>query len=212
VTTRKSTTLLVIVAFFVMIPLQIASNEPLEVLKQFFQSKGFSSGDITLPHLGVKVTLEKNQFYKIEENVSDIPSRINEIRAIFGMKGPLPKRVRSFGWAGVVDVEYKGQRGYGYTVLVKKETNKFTHVYTHAHENGHFLWYIGQQNMIYEMFNEPGYIRSRISDNDEFAELCGWLAAKRAGFNIRKCTIQNTGKKDRRTIERIKKLVWNTDK
>ena len=210
--TRENAYLLLIVAAIVMIPLQIASKEPIEVLQHFFHSKGFLSGNITLPHLGVKVTLKKNQFYKLEENVADIPNRINEIRDIFGFKGPRPERVRSFGWAGVVNVEYKGQKGYGYIVLVKKRTNRFTHVYTHAHESGHFLWYVGKQDIIYEMFKNPDYIRARISGNDEFAELCGWLAAKRAGFNLQKCTIHNSQQQDRRTIERIKNLVLEADK
>jgi len=208
VKSMKNVYFLMIVAVIVLIPLKIYSIEPLEVLQQFFYSKGFSGGDITLPHLGITVKLKKNQFYILEENVTDIPRRIDEIREIFGFKGPLPEPARCCGWCGVVSVEYKGQEGYGYVVLVKKKINDFTHVYTHAHENGHFLWYIGKQDIIYQMFNNPDSICSQISNNDEFAELCGWLAAKRAGFDLRKCTIQNLQNQERRSIERIKKLVW----
>jgi hypothetical protein len=204
--------IIAIVAIAVMSPLNISSNEPLEVLQQFFHSRGFACGDIALPHLGITVKLEKNQFYIKEENVRDIPRRIKEIREIFGYKGPLPEPAPCCGWCGVVSVEYKGQEGYGYVVLVKKKINDFTHVYTHAHENGHFLWYIGKQDIIYQMFSNPGYICSQISNNDEFAELCGWLAAKRAGFDLRKCTIQNLQNRERKSIERIKKLIWKSAK
>ena len=199
--------LILVVSVTAAVPNEAAANEPLEVLKQYFHSKGFSSGVIVLPHLGVKVTLEKNQFYKKEENVADIPRRINEIRDIFGFKEPFSKPMRCCGWCGVVDVEYKGQKGYGYVVLVKKQINDFTHVYTHAHENGHFLWYIGKQDIIYKIFKNPSDIRSQISNSDEFAELCGWLAAKRAGFDLEKCTILVGENQDAKTIIRIKRLV-----
>jgi hypothetical protein len=185
---------------------QNTAQNPIMVLKQYFESRGFKTGTILLPYLNVRVKLENNCFYRKEEGAVDLNQRINEIRAGFGLR-PYTDTVRCCGWCGVVDSEYNGRKAYGYVVLIKKNLNPPTRIYTHAHENGHFLWYIGKQEKIYQKFKNPHNIRLKISTNDEFAELCGWFALKLAGYDLDKCTIQWHGKRESSDINKIKKLV-----
>jgi hypothetical protein len=185
----------------------ITSQNPIKVLKQYFESKGFKTGTIILPFLGVSVNLENSRFYLKEENIADVYKRINEIRAGFGLAVPYTNRVRCCGWCGVVNAEYNGQKAYGYVVLIKRNLNPPTRIYTHGHENGHFLWFIGKQEKIYQKFKDPHYIRLKITTNGEFAELCGWLAVKLAGYDLDTCTIQWSGTKESKDINKIKALV-----
>ena len=185
----------------------ISTQNPIKVLKHYFESRGFKTGTIIPPYLHLRVKLENNRFYIKEENVNDINHRIDEIHTGFGLPVLSTHHISCCGWSGVVDAEYNGQKGYGYVVLIKKHLNPPTNIYTHAHENGHFLWYIGKQEKIYRKFKHPDYVRLKISTNDEFAELCGWLAIKMAGYDPDQCNIQSRGKHDKKTINKIKELV-----
>jgi hypothetical protein len=185
----------------------ISAQPSSRLLEQYFESRGFKTGNIDLPFLGIRVNLECNRFYLKEEDVTDIQQRIAEIRAGFGLSVLSTHHVRCCGWCGVVDAEYNRQKAYGYVVLIKKNLNLPTRIYTHAHENGHFLWYIGKQEMILQKFKNSRYLRSKITSNDEFAELCGWLAVKLAGYDLDNCIIQGNEKRAAREINRIKSLV-----
>jgi hypothetical protein len=182
--------------------------EPIKILKNYFEKKGFKTGKIEIPGLGVDVVLKENQFYKKEGCAADVYARINEIRSDFGLSVPYPDFARGYGWCGVLYAEYSGKKAYGYVVLIKKNLNTATRIYTHAHENGHFLWYVGEQEKIYQKFRQPGYVKLVIRTNSQFAELCGWIGLKRAGYNLDTCSIQyrknSTKEKD---VEKIKNLV-----
>ena len=197
--------LMALVLFAVTFP--IADQNPIKVLKQYFESRGFKTGTVILPYLDISVDLENNRFYLKEEDVTDLYERINEIRAGFGLPIPYADPVHCCGWCGIVDAEYNGKKAYGYVVLIQKNLNPPTHIYTHAHENGHFLWFIGEQEKIYQKFRNTHYIQLRISTNDEFAELCGWLAIKLAGYDLEKCNIKWSGKRESKDIDKIKELV-----
>jgi len=199
-----------LLTLFLFIPL-IASakipQESLKVLKQFFEARGFKTGNIDLPNLSINVHLDNDRFYKKEEGVGNIYQRINEIRSSFGLPVPYAGLIRCCGWCGIVDAECNGQKAYGYVILIKKNLNSLTRIYTQAHENGHFLWYIGEQEKVFQKFKNSDYIRSNITANDDFAELCGWLALKLSGYDLNKCSIQWSGNQDSKKSNRIKEMV-----
>lgn len=185
-----------------------AKIAPIKILKNHFVSKGFITGNIKIPELAVEVTLEKNQFYKKEKNVVDIFERINEIRTQFGLPVPYPDYARGYGWCGVLNAECSGEKAFGYIVLVKENLNAASRIYTNAHENGHFLWYIGKQELIYKKFKKPDFVKSHIHTNRDFAVLCGWVGMKMAAYYLNDCFIINSKNPEiEKNIERIKNLV-----
>ena len=54
-------------------------------MKQYFKTKGFRSGNITIPELQLDIQLEDHQFFKKEEEIEDIYDRLTEIRKEFGL-------------------------------------------------------------------------------------------------------------------------------
>lgn len=184
--------------------------EPIKILKNYFEKKGFRTGKIEILELDVEIVLKENQFYKREGYVADVYARINEIRSEFGLSVPYPDFARGYGWCGVLYAEYGGKKAYGYVVLLKKNLNDASRIYTLAHENGHFLWYIGEQEKIYQKFKEPDYVKLLIRTNSQFAELCGWIGLKRAGYNLDSCSIQyRKDSEKQKDVEQIKKLLRN---
>jgi hypothetical protein len=184
--------------------------EPIKILKNYFEKKGFKTGKIEILELDVEVALKENQFYKKEGYVADVYARINEIRSEFGLSVPYTDFARGYGWCGVLYAEYGEKKAYGYVVLLKKNLNDASRIYTLAHENGHFLWYIGEQEKIYQRFKEPDYVKLLIRTNSQFAELCGWIGLKRAGYNLDSCSIQyRKNSEKQKDVEQIKKLLRN---
>lgn len=169
-----------------------AKISPNKILECYFASKGFITGNIKIPELGIEVTLKKNQFYKKEEGVVDVFERINEIRSQFGLTIPYPYYVKGYGWCGVLYAECSGEKAIGYVVLVKDNLNDASEIYTAGHENGHFLWYTGKKELIYNKFKNSDFVESHIHKNEDFAMLCGWIAMKKAGYCLNDCVIINT--------------------
>lgn len=195
-------------------------KQAITVLKEYFRKKGFKTGKIKIPELGIIVTLKENRFYRKEEGVNDVYSRINEIRSEFGLPVPYADAAQGYGWCGVLFADYQAEKAYGYVVLLRKKLNKASRIYTLAHENGHFLWYIGEQEKIFQQFENPGYIKRTITTNSRFAELCGWIGMKFAGYDLAKSSVHQSiqrredREKDRREKDRdtIKSLVENYHK
>ena len=186
------------------------NTEPIKILKNYFEKKGFKTGKIEILELDVEVVLKENQFYKKEGYLADVYARINEIRREFGLSVPYPDFARGYGWCGVLYAEHAGKKAYGYVVLVKENLNDASRIYTHAHENGHFLWYIGEQEKIYQKFRQPDYVKLLIQTNSHFAELCGWIGLKLAGYNLDNCSIQyRKNSKKEKDVEQIKNLLRN---
>jgi hypothetical protein len=187
--------------------------QPITVLRDYFKKKGFKTGKIKIPELAVVVNLKENQFYRKEEGVKNVYSRINEIRREFGLPVPYPDTAQGYGWCGVLFAEFEKQKAYGYVVLLRKRLDKASRIYTLAHENGHFLWYIGEQEKIFQQFKNPGYIKKCITTNKRFAELCGWMGMKFAGYDLDKSSVRYgrnpENKKKENDIETIKSLVAN---
>jgi len=75
--------------------------------------------------------------------------------------------------------------------LIGHDLNEVSRVYTLGHESGHFLWYLGQQELIYQKFIKPDFVKSEIQSNSDFACLCGWAAVKMAGYNLNDCWVIN---------------------
>jgi hypothetical protein len=163
-----------------------------KILENYFTSKGFITGNIKIPELGVEIPLKKNQFYKKEEDVLDILKRINEIRSEFRLLIPVPDIIDPCGWCGEIVAKCSEEKAVGYIVLIKGNLNDASKICTTGHENGHFLWYIGKQELIYQKFKSPDLIKSRINDDSPFAILCGWIAMKKAGYYLNDCLIINS--------------------
>ena len=163
--------------------------EAKELFRNFFENKGFKTGKIKIPELNVEIMLEENQFYKREENVLDVNERINEIRKQFGLSNPYNDYAQGYGWCGVLEAEYSREKAYGYIVLINKDLNDASKTYTGGHENGHFLWYIDKQEIIYRKFRNSYMVKSKIHTEADFANLCGWVAMKIAGYDLDECFI-----------------------
>ncbi len=168
-----------------------AKVKPEKILENYFTSKGFMKGNIVIPELDVEVTLKKNQFYKKEENVGDVLERINEIRREFGLLIPLPDKIDACGWCGKITAECSKEKAFANIILIKEKLNDSSKISTSGHENGHFLWYIAKQELIYKKFKNPDIVKSRVNDEASFAILCGWIAMKKAGYNLDDCFIIN---------------------
>jgi len=181
---------------------------PIKILENYFFSKGFITGKIKIPELAVEVVLEENQFYKKENNVVDVFERINEIRRQFGLPVPYPDYALGYGWCGVLNAECSRKKAFGYIILIKENLNDASRIYTTAHENGHFLWYIGKQELIYKKFKKPDFVKSHINTNGDFAVLCGWVGMKMAAYYLNDCFIINSKNPElEKKIERIKNIV-----
>ncbi len=179
-----------------------------EMFNTYFTQKGFVTGKIGIPELKTEVVLKENRFFRKEENVEDVCERITEIREEFGLPNPDSECVLGYGWCGFLHADYGEEKAYGYIVLIKKGLNDVSRVYTVGHECGHFLWYINQQEMIYQKFKDPDLVRAQISSNCDFAVLCGWAAVEIAGYNLSDCIIidvENPEKQER--ADYLKKLV-----
>jgi len=179
-----------------------------EILNSYFTHKGFVTGEVKIPELETEVVLKENQFFKKEEGVNDVCGRITEIREEFGLPNHDSECVIGYGWCGFLNADYGEENAYGYIVLIKKGLNDVSRVYTVGHECGHFLWYISQQEMIYQKFKKPDLVRAQISSNCDFAVLCGWAAVEIAGYNLSDCIIidvENPEKQER--ADSLKKLV-----
>jgi hypothetical protein len=185
-------------------------GEAKKLFKYYFESKGFKSGKIKIPELNVEVMLEENQFYKKEEDVVDVYERINDIRKQFGLPTPYHDYARGYGWCGVLEAKCSKEKAYGYIVLINKNLNDASMTYTRAHENGHFLWYIGKQKIIYQKFKKPDFIKSNIHTEEDFGNLCGWVALKIAAYNLDECFIINTENPEaENSLIRLRNLVRN---
>ena len=185
-----------------------AKVAPEKLLESYFVSKGFSTGNIKIPELDVELTLKKNQFYKKEEKVTDVFKRINEIRSQFGLSIPYPDYADGYGWCGVLYAECSGKKGFGYIVLVKKDLNEASKIYTSGHEYGHFLWYIGKKELIYQKFKKSDFVKSHVQKNEDFALLCGWMAMKKAGYVLDDCIIINSNNPEKeKKSDRMKNVV-----
>ena len=170
--------------------------------------KGYKTGTIKITELGVIVELKKNQFYRKEDHVKDVYHRINEIRSQFGLKGNHYDDSNGNGWCGVLSADCSDQKAFAYIVLVKKDLNDASRLYTTAHENGHFLWYTKTQDLIYKKSTDPAYVKSCVQTNGDFAVLCGWIALKMADYSLEECIIINSRDKEQeKKIERLKNLV-----
>lgn len=182
--------------------------EAKKLFRNYFESKGFKTGEIKIPELNVEVMLEDNQFYKREENVMDVYERINEIRKQFGLPTPYSNYAKGYGWCGVLEAESSIEKAYGYIVLVNKNLNDASMTYTRGHENGHFLWYIGKQEIIYRKFKNSHTVKSQIHTEGDFANLCGWVAMKIADYNLNECFIINIENPEAETrLIRLRNLV-----
>jgi hypothetical protein len=179
-----------------------------QILQQYFKDRGFRSGNIKIPELQINIQLADHQFFKKEEEIEDIYDRLTEIRKEFRLEAPETQKVRSTGFCGVLRAECSGKDAQAYFILIKRDLNPESRIYTLGHEYGHFLWYLGQQELIYSRFNEPEMIKSTINSNKEFAILCSWTALKIAGVSLSRSVIKFSP--DRETRERsaqIKELV-----
>lgn len=184
--------------------------EAKKLFKYYFESKGFKTGKIKIPELNVEVMLEENQFYKREEYIMDVYERINEIREQFGLLTPYDDYAQGYGWCGELEAQCSREKAYGYIVLIDKNLNNASMIYTKAHENGHFLWYIDKQEIIYQKFKNPHLVKSKIHTNEDFGDLCGWIALKIANYNLNECFIMNTENPETETrLARLRNLVEN---
>jgi hypothetical protein len=182
--------------------------DPCKILNSFFTDRGYKTGTIEIPELGVLVKLKKNQFYRKEDSVQDIYQRINEIRNQFGLEGPHFDDSNGNGWCGVLSADCSDQKAYAYIVLVKKDLNDASRIYTTAHENGHFLWYTNTQELIYKKSTNPEFVKSRVQTDGDFAVLCGWIALKREDYSLEECIIiKSRDKEQEKKVEQIKNLV-----
>ncbi|MFO7981787.1 MAG: hypothetical protein R6V00_13300 [Candidatus Aminicenantes bacterium] len=181
-----------------------------KIFHNYFINKGFTNGEIEIPELNVKITLKENQFVKKEENVMDVCERIKVIRNHFGLPDQNSECIQGYGWCGFLKAECLGKTAYGYIILIKKDLNEVSRVYTVGHESGHFLWYVNEQELIYQKFKKPNLVKSQVHSDCDFAVLCGWAAVKMAGYNLDDCLIINIHNPEKeKSSDDLKNFVKN---
>jgi hypothetical protein len=181
-----------------------------KIFQSYFLSKGFVNGTIKIPELRVEITLKENQFLKKEENAVDVCERIKVLRNHFGLPAQDSDCVLGYGWCGFLSAESSGETAYGYIILIRKDLNEVSRIYTVGHESGHFLWYVGKQELIFQKFKKPDLVRAQVHSNCDFAVLCGWLAVKMAGYNLNDCLIININNPEvQKRSDYLKNLVNN---
>ncbi|MBN2244828.1 MAG: hypothetical protein JW755_03180 [Candidatus Aminicenantes bacterium] len=180
------------------------------LIRSYFESKGFETGRIKIPELNVEILLKEDQFYKLEDDIVDVYQRINEIRGQFGLPVPYNDHVQGYGWCGVFEAECSKEKAFGYVILVNESLNEASMIYTRAHENGHFLRYIDKQDLIYQKFKNSNHIKNRIHTDEDFSDLCGWIALKKAGYDLNDCFVINIDNPEEETrLARLRNLVRN---
>jgi hypothetical protein len=152
----------------------------------FFLKHKFRTGTIRLNELGVEAELNPNQFYKFEwaENVFEHEEGIcreyncgspkfahSAYSNLNGLCIPLTKKISE-------------TRSYANIVVVRRNLKQPTDIYTLGHEDGHFLWFMNLKHLVYQQYDVPGYIRDKITDNEDFAMFCGNIAMANAGYNL----------------------------
>lgn len=166
------------------------AEAPSDPLAAFFRARGFHSGVISIPGLDIDIGIPSRCYYRLETAVEDIDLRLNEIRALFGLPRAGDEAGGAVGWCGAVRAEYGGVRADGYIILIRKQLNAISHLYTLGHEHGHFLWRINLSGLIYRKFDNPVSIAGQIKNDDEFADLCGWIALAHAGYHLESCVFE----------------------
>ncbi len=143
----------------------------------------FRGGAVSIPELDVNILLPENDFYRVEY-VADVSKRALDIvsqNAIISSGGPY-KNIYGM-YLGIAT----GSPGsIGHYLLVDDDLNTETDINIRCHENGHFIWDLNQQNLIYQKFKRSSYVESQVHDTEDFAILCGWVGLRLAGYDLAK--------------------------
>ena len=108
------------------------------------------------------------------------------------------------------EAECSEEKACGYVILVDKNLNNASMIYTRAHENGHFLRYIDKQEIIYQKFKNSNHIKKSIHSDKDFSDLCGWIALMKAGYDLNDCFVINIDNPEEETrLARLRNLVRN---
>ena len=187
----------------------LAGDAPQTALARVFLQEGFTTGLIFISDLDVEVRLAANQFYRQEAKVANVFARVNQLKTRFG-EVPLPysqAAEHQYGWCGMIELESGGRQAQGFILLVERHLNPPTRRYTIAHEHGHFLWFLGRQELVYRQFSDPGNIARRIDDEEAFAALCGWISLRRAGYELEDFSFRDYDPEGRQKADHTRELV-----
>ena len=190
-------------------PFDVAGDAPQAVLARVFRQEGFTTGRIFIPDLDIEVHLAANQFYRQETKVANVFARVNQLKARFG-EPSLPysqAAEHQYGWCGMIELEAESCQAQGFIVLVERNLNPPTRRYTIAHEHGHFLWFLGRQELVYRQFSDPENIARRIDDEEAFAALCGWISLRRAGYELEDLSFRDYDPEGRQKADHTRELV-----
>lgn len=161
--------------------------------------RGFKTGTISIPELKIDVALPPDNYYRIEY-VKDTANRSKEIANKYGID--CNYKSESYLNGEYIRIQKNNSnKETTHFILIDKDANIETRINGICHEHGHLIWSLDQQDLIYTKFTSPDYVKSYISDGEDFALLCGWLGLKMAGYDTERYRCVSD---DKRLLEKDK--------
>jgi hypothetical protein len=163
----------------------------------------FRSGVVGLPELGVSVELEPHQFYNREE-VEDICDRVRELKLGRVRSGhayniePKPREcpLEAKGLVVTLRPSFSPEKTKGYITLVRKGLDRIDNTITAAQQDGRVLWMAEKEAAVYQQFKDPYCMRPYVHTEDDFANLCGFIALSNADYDVRTLDLRGRVEKD----------------
>ena len=157
-------------------------------LEQQLISDGFKSEQIYFSDLRIVIPINSNRYFK-EEYVKDVGKSLSDLNLKYSKSKNTGLERGVLGCSTQIDNHLEAIKGY--INLIDEDLDSINTVFTLGHERGHFLFSIGKQNLIYQQFQNPIDVESRIGNTEDFANLCGYLALKNKGYNLEDIASEN---------------------
>ncbi len=178
-------------------------------IEEAIRYERFRTGKISLPSLNTKILLQPNQFYKIEY-VEDMAKAMHELFLKYGGDRVILHPKKGHEPVGIclsTCLDTFGKERSLHLILIEKDLNDITRIYVHAHEHGHLIYRLGYSELIYQQCRSPDDLKAKIINDEEFANMCGYIALKRKGHNLRHMTYYVIKKEQAKRMKRIAQLI-----
>jgi len=157
----------------------VGGDRNLSTLEEKLMLLGFQKGGtIRIPYLNLDVTLPENHYFKSESlDKYDLSKRVIETNDILDIDHNFKVQpdLALLGYTQKTIINADNIAAF-HLVAVGTCVDDITSISTPGHEYGHFLWNTSNQHLIYSRFKDPKLIADSITDSEEFAYLCGWIA------------------------------------
>ncbi len=132
---------------------------------------GFVSGEIHLPNVDLTVKIPNDWFILYEWTDKHIAERYTELANTYGYE---PNEAELQNAFGAVSTEIASCENYefvlGFVIMQDLKYSK-NNTFLGAHEEAHLLWELGEQDKIFNRFENPQYVKSKVKETEIFAHL-----------------------------------------